>query len=434
MIKKACLIFVLIVAAGSVHAQFSISAQLRPRAEMDRGVTKPLNDTMSTFYYVTQRTRISLDYNQPRYQMRFTLQDMRVWGDANVYTPTGSFANTNSLNVYEAWFKIRFGQYSQLTIGRQELKYDDQRLIAWRNWNQYGLSYDAAVFDYVKNDLEINAGISYNNTINQQAGKPSFESNLFDATNMIKSLGFVRLHHKISEAVSASAMITAAGYQKNADPRIIYLMPTAGIWLGINSGIVDATFNAYYQTGHAQSGKEVSAFMLTANPGVRAGKFRLGAGIDYISGDDASDKDYGLKEKTFNQMYGAVFAFYGWMNQYSYMKSSTANGGLIDIYPNIETNFNKQHTARLYFHFFNLANDVMIDGLLIDDKNLGQELDLMYIYKYNADLMLQAGFSYYFITDTFERVKKYDIGHTQSPLWGWVMLTFKPTIFTTQNQ
>jgi hypothetical protein len=432
--KKISVIVVLLLAVYHVQAQFSISAQFRPRAEMDRSVGQPLNDSMSTFYYVTQRTRISLDFNEPKYQMRFTLQDMRVWGDANVYTPTGSFAKTNSLNIYEAWFKLRFGQHSQLTIGRQELKYDDQRLIAWRNWNQYGLTYDAAVFDYVKSDLEINAGISYNNNINQPAGKPSLESSLFDATNMIKSFGFARINHKISEAVSASAIITAAGYKKNGDPRIIYLMPTGGVWLGIKQGVVDATINAYYQTGRAQSGKEVSAFMLSANPRVRAGKFRIGAGIDYISGDDASDKDYGLKEKTFNQMYGAVFAYYGWMNQYSYMKSSTANGGLIDIYPNIEADFNKQHTARLYFHFFNLANDVMIDGLLIDDKNLGQELDLMYIYKYNSDLMLQAGFSLYFITDTFERVKKYDIGHTQTPLWGWVMITFKPTLFTTKNQ
>jgi hypothetical protein len=431
--KKISFIVVLLFAASYAQAQFSISAQLRPRAEMDRGITQPIPDTMSASYYVSQRTRLSFDYNQPKYQMRFTLQDMRVWGDGNVYTATGLFAETGSLNVYEAWFRIRFGQYSNLTIGRQELKYDDQRLISWRNWNQYGLSYDAVVFNYLKNDLEINAGVSYNNMMQKQNGKPDFNNELFDATNLMKTLSFVRVHHKLSDAVSASAIVTAAGYQKVGDSRIIYLMPTGGFWMGINSGSFDATLNAYYQTGHAQSGKEVSAFMLTVNPGVRVGKLRLGAGIDYVSGDDASDKDYDKKEKNFNPMYGGVFTYFGWMNQFSYVKSSTANGGLIDIYPNIEMNFNKQHTARAYFHFFNLANDVMIGSLLITDQNLGQELDLMYIYKYNPDLTLQAGFSYYFITDTFERVKKYDVGHTQSPLWGWVMLTFKPTLFTTKN-
>ncbi|MFA5475771.1 MAG: alginate export family protein [Bacteroidales bacterium] len=431
--KKILIVVVLLLSAYYAQAQFNVSAQLRTRAEMDRGIVKPVHDTMSTFYYVTQRTRLSFDYNQPKYQMRFSLQDVRVWGDGNVYSSTGLFAATNSFNVHEAWFKIRFGQYSNLTIGRQELKYDDQRLISWRNWNQYGLSYDAAVFNYLKNDFEINAGASYNNQMLQQSGKPVFENDLYDANNLMKTLSFLRIKGKLSEAVSASAIVTAAGYQKSTDARILYLMPTAGFWMGIKSGRFDATINAYYQTGHAQSGKEVSAFMLTANPGVSIGKFRLGAGIDYVSGHDASNDDYLTKEKTFNQMYGAVFSYYGWMNQYSYMKSSTANGGLIDVYPNIEMNFNKQHTARVYFHFFNLANDVMIENLLIDDRNLGQELDLMYIYKYNSDLMLQAGFSYYFVTDTFERVKKYDLGHTQSPLWGWVMLTFKPTLFTTKN-
>jgi hypothetical protein len=432
--KKSYLIILFILAASYAHAQFSISAQLRPRAELDRGVAQPVNDTMSASYFVSQRTRISLDFNQPKYQMRFTLQDVHVWGDGNVYTPTGMLASTNSLNVYEAWFKIKFGDYSNLTVGRQELKYDDQRLIAWRNWNQYGLSYDAAVFNWLKNDVEINAGVSYNNAMNHQNGKPDFQSTLFDATNLMKTLSFVRIHRKINEAVSASVLVTAAGYQKDGDNRIIYLMPTGGLWLGINSGSFDATINAYYQTGRAQSGKEVSAFLLTANPGIRAGKLRLGAGIDYVSGDDASDINYNKKEKTFNQMYGAVFTYFGSMNLYSYMKSSTANGGLIDIYPNIEMNINKKHSARAFFHLFNLANDVMISNQLITDKNLGQEIDLMYIYKYNQDLMLQAGFSYYFMTDTFERVKKYDVGHTQEPLWGWVMLTFKPTLFTTKSQ
>ncbi len=431
--KKVLIIVALILAASYAQAQFSISAQLRTRAEMDRGIVKPIHDTMSTFYYVTQRTRLSFEYNQPKYQMRFTLQDVRVWGDGNVYSQTGLFAATNSLNVHEAWFKIRFGQYSDITIGRQELKYDDQRLIALRNWNQYGISYDAAVFNYLKNDFEINAGVSYNNEMNQKSGKPVFENDLYDANNLMKTLSFLRIHRKLSEAVSASVIITAAGYQKSADSRILYLMPTGGRWLGINSGIFVATINAYYQTGRAQSGKEVSAFMLTANPGVHIGKFRLGAGIDYVSGDDASDKNYDKKEKTFNQMYGTVFSYFGWMNLYSYMKSSTANGGMIDIYPNIEMNFNTKHTARAYFHFFNLANNVMIENQFIDNKNLGQELDLMYIYKYNSDLMLQAGFSYYFTTETFERVKKYDVGHTQAPLWSYVMLTFKPTLFTTKS-
>lgn len=430
---KKTFLFLLItfLSVQYVDAQFSISAQLRPRAEMNNGAGSPISDTASTFYYITQRSRIKFDYNTDKFQMRFSVQDVRVWGNGDLYSGTGIWSSYNSVDIHEAWFKIKFGSIADLTVGRQELKYDDQRLISWRNWNQYGLTYDAAVFNYYENGWDVNVGMSYNNMISN--GRPAQDNGLFDNTNLMKTFNFLRVKRKFSDAFSASFLATGAGYQKTNDPGTIYMMGTLGFWAGINAGGFDATANAYYQLGKAQSGQDVSAFMFTVDPGYKAGNARFGVGFDYISGDDATADDYGEKVKTFNKMYGAVFAYYGWMNYYTYMKSRTKNAGLVDIYPNIEYGFNKKHKVRGYLHFFSLANQALLGGELLEDQGLGQEVDLMYIYKHSKELTVQAGFSYYFATDALEQLKGFAPGTTAAPYWGWVMLTFKPTLFTTAN-
>jgi len=422
----------LAIIANPAKAQFKISAELRPRFEMDNGTIKPKHDSLSTFYYATSRTRLRFDFEKEKYQMRLTIQDVRVWGDGDIYTSTGIWGSTSGLDIYEAWFKLKLGEKSKLTIGRQELKYDDQRLISWRNWSQYGLAYDAVVYNYNNNGWSLNAGVSYNNMINIQTGKPFDDDELFNHNNLIKTLNFINLRKKFSDHVSVSASVVGAGYTNEAQPGTIYMTATYGFWAGFKFGGFDATANAYYQNGHAQSGKEVSAYMLTLNPGYKVGKFRLGAGLDYISGDDANSSDYGEKEKTFNKMYGAVFKYYGWMNYYTYMKASTKNGGLMDIYPNVKFAINKKNIIDAYYHLFSLANSVKLGTDIIDDKNMGSELDLRYTCKIMPELNLQAGFSYYFVTETLEKIKGVGVGNSSSPYWAWVMLTFKPTLFTSK--
>jgi hypothetical protein len=181
--------------------------------------------------------------------------------------------------------------------------------------------------------------------------------------------------------------------------------------------------------GHAQSGKEVSAYMFTIDPSYQAGNWKFGLGADYFSGDDATADNFNEKEKTFNKFYSPGFLYNGWMNHYVFIKSSTANGGLVDIYPNLEVALKPKHKVRGYFHLFSLANPVKINDAVFTNKDLGQELDLMYIYNHSKELTVQAGFSYYFATETIAAIKKVDYDIVGAPYWAWVMITFKPTLF-----
>lgn len=411
-------------------SQFKVSAEFRPRFEMDNGTVKPRPDSVDARYFVTQRTRLKFDFMKEKYQLRLSIQDVRYWGSGDIYSSTGVFGFKNGLDIQEAWFRLKLCEFSDITIGRQVLMLDDQRLIAGRNWNQYGIAYDALRYTFAKNKWKLSAVVSYNTNTNLNNGKFVVDEGFFGTGNIMKSLNFFHLHRVFNQHFQASLLAVGAAYQATSNKEVLYMTGTYGFWLGYKQGIFDMTANLYYQNGRAQSGKEVSAYMATIDPGVKAGIFRIGIGADYISGDNAENADYGEKERTFNRMYGAVFKFYGYMNYYSWMKPSTANGGLVDLYPNIKAFINKKHSITAMFHKFYLANPVFVyEQEISDDQDLGAELDLMYSYKPMKELHVQAGFSYYFTTTTLEQVKKVAGSDISTPYWGWVMITFTPQLF-----
>jgi hypothetical protein len=397
---------------------------------MDNGALRPRPDSVDALYFVSQRTRLKFDFAKEKYQLRLSIQDIRFWGSGDVYSSTGVFGYTSGLDIQEAWFRLNLCEYSSLTIGRQVLKLDDQRLIAGRNWNQYGISYDALNYTLAKNKWTFNAVISYNTNTSLNDGRLPKDEEFFSTGNLMKSFNYLHLNRKFNDHFQASAVILGAAYQATNNTSLLYMTGTYGLWTKYAKGIFDLSAELYYQNGKAQSSKDVSSYMASIHPGVKAGVFRIGVGADYFSGDNAENDDYGEKEKTFNQMYGAVFKFYGYMNYYSFMKASTANGGLVDLYPNIIVKFNKKHDLLVMFHKFYLANPVLLNEMVVDDQDLGSELDLMYTYKPMPELKVQAGFSYYFTTTSLEKVKRVDGTDLNAPYWGWVMLTFTPKLFS----
>lgn len=99
------------------------------------------------------------------------MQDVRVWGqDAS----TISNADGSKLGVHEAWaeiilankkdtsFKSSAVEYFSVKIGRQELLYDDSRLLGNLDWLQQGRRHDAAVFKMLNKGWQVDAGFAFN--------------------------------------------------------------------------------------------------------------------------------------------------------------------------------------------------------------------------------------------------------------------------------
>jgi len=412
-------------------AQFEISAEIRPRFEMNNGYIGVPTDQTEPTYFVSQRSRINLKLDKEKYRMYFSLQDVRVWGDDNIASGTGVFMNTGSTGIHQAWAEIDVFSNSRIRIGRQEFKYDDQRLLGWRNWNQYALTYDAFLYSYNRDGWRFDVALSYNND-----GTGPFGQNNFDVdpiAKRLRTLNFIYLKNQITDEFSLAMMNLVSGYQKDKNSSTTYLMATQGFYGEYKKDAFSARFNAYYQYGKSQTGMDVSAHMLTAEADYKARKLSIGAGIDYLSGQDASntDADYQGKFHAFDVLYGVRYARYGYMNQYL-TTASTKNGGLVDIYPKLAYHFNPKSTFNLHYHFFSLATPVNVNNEILEGS-LGGELDMTFFYKYSKEIVLGFGLSVYNTNDTFAKVKNVSPTEIETPVWGWVMLTFKPSLFVSNK-
>jgi hypothetical protein len=433
MIKKYLFAIALLVQAIYIplntFGQFKISAEIRPRGEMDNGAVKPISDTSDTRYYISQRTRLSFDFQKSIFQLRITGQDIRVWGSGDIYTGTGVFGSTAGLDFHEAWLKINILKHTSLKIGRQELYYDNERLISKRNWNQFGIAYDALLISHNQKRWDLDLALSYNTFMNNNTGKPDFSDELYFNTNLMKTFNFLRVGKSFSDHINASLYIIASGFTNKDNPGIIYITGTYGLFTRVTHDHFELSVDAYYQNGKAQTGKQVSAFAAGLHPRLLFGPLKIGVGADYLSGDDANNSNYQEKERTFNKFYGGGFGFHGWMNYYVYIKGSTKNGGLVDLFPNITLVIAQRHKIDVKTHFFSLAHSVKIDDQIIKDKNLGAELDTRYTFSLNKEFHLNVGLSYYFSTDTFKHLFAGNEVAIKQPYWIWTMLSYAPEIF-----
>ncbi len=159
---RLIIIIILFVLVSDINAQ-SITAEIRPRAEYRNGYKKLRTDSTSPAYLISQRSRISFQFQKNKFEMAISLQDVRVWGDEENISATGVFGNNASIDLNEAWIKIKFLNNSSIKIGRQYFNYDDSRLISNRNWNQHSLSYDAILYQFTKSNFSLDLGFSYNN-------------------------------------------------------------------------------------------------------------------------------------------------------------------------------------------------------------------------------------------------------------------------------
>ncbi len=428
--------YFLIFAAGLLftsqgHAQFTLSGEFRTRAEANNGYKYIPVDGNETQYYISQRSRLLLNYKSDKYDAHLSLQDVRAWGGEDIYSGAGVWGNNHGFDVYEAWVNLKISDASGLKIGRQELKYDDQRLLSWRNWNQYGLTYDALVFKTQKNGWRFDLGLSYNSGNQKVLGDVANRNNdYFADQNRIKTLNFLYLKKKFNDAFYLAFTGIYAGYQESDTVLDVNGTITYGLHGNYKKSGLDFKANAFLQGGKNQIGQDISAYFLTADLGYKVGAARLGFGTDIISGHDASstDTDYLNTDHVFNLMYGARFKYYGWMNHFVIMSKHTKNGGLVDIYPNVTYKFNKSTTVKAFYHLFSTEQEVADGNGGYYDKSLGSSLDLMFIKGFSKEVKLRAGLSYSMPSETLEAFKG-ATGTEETPVWGWVMLTVKPTFF-----
>ena len=475
------------------QAQLTISAQIRARGEYRAGygslVPKDLiagNNDTSAAGFISQRTRLNFLYKFEKIAMGLAIQDVRVWGqDAS----TISSADGSKLGVHEAWAEAILSDSLGLSVkfGRQELLYDDSRLLGNLDWLQQARRHDAAVFKLNKMGWQVDLGLAFNqttdavntyNTFYTAGNTPAYIT--VKGTAVTIPSGFVPTASLGGAPVLASNVSTNGANQMYKTMQYLYASKTVGKTkisalffkddfekfrtdslssgtekvygrrydvAGSNSRVTfgamavgtakkfSYSVGAYFQTGTDRDGKDLTAYNIFGYVGYTAGKMTVGLGYELLSGNDPNT--VATENHRFDPLYGTPHKFWGYMD-YWYAGAGSPVAGLSNPYLKLKYAATPKFSIALDVHNFSIANDFankVSDGTgsTLLDKNMGYETDLVFNYAMSKSAIFELGYCTMFGNNSLEVVKMNTIGKAeQTATWAYLMVTIKPELFKTE--
>ncbi len=401
--------------------QVSMDLDFRPRAELRNGYQQLPNDTTRASFFINQRVRLGLNYQvEKHFGFRFSIQDLRVWGQQDPRSTTPS-----TLQVFEAWVEPYLYKNFSIRIGRQKLSFDNQRLFAENDWRISGCTHDAINFRYYDTNISSELALAFN-----QSSEQIFGTNYSpDGFTNYKFLAVDYFRYRPADKFILSAINASDGYQqKNNTGKINYRFTNGGRIEFENKSFY-MTFSGYYQWGKDPSGKSLSAWYM--QPEIR---YAIPAGITFRAGTEVfSGNSTGstiTTDHSFVPLYGTNHRFNGSLDLITKFPTDIGNAGLVNPYLSIMQNFGKNIELRGDFHSFHSYGTYVKDGTSYK-KFLGIENDWTITYKPDNTTKLEGGISYARMSESFEVIKNAGHGsHNKTPLWFYFQVSFKPRLFS----
>jgi hypothetical protein len=400
--------------------EFKLSAEIRPRLEYYHGYKQLAVPEQKHGLSISQRTRLNLDFKNPYYIIRLSLQDIRIWGDQEQLVANEDF----SASIHEAWGEAIINPRFSIKLGRQEISYDDQRIFGLVDWTQQGRSHDAAILKYKNQKISVELAIAYN----QDGIKLNGTDNVARATNY-KAFQNLWMNYKYSENMDISLLFLNNGMQI-ATGGDAYSQ-TLGTRINYQDNPLSASLSAYYQGGETTNTTKINAnyFWLDAAYQLNDA-FNAGIGFEHLSGN--SQIGLNSRNNAFNPMYGTAHKFNGHMD-YFFSGNHSGSVGLNDLFVQLDLVLPK-FSVGLHSHYFASAADIE------DPENfgnampafLGLEFDLFCDFKLNPATSVKAGYSQMFASESMEVLKSGSKDETNN--WAFLMVSFKPVLFEMKKE
>lgn len=403
-----------------------IDGEIRPRVEYRDGYSKPILNANDPGVFTSQRTRLGLTFTSGILTTQITLQDARIFGQ---YENTSTLASTG---IYEAWAEMLLMPGGSLKLGRQTIKYDDNRLFSAPAWSITGTTHDLALFKYNINDFQFHLGLAYNN--NTEISTETF----YTPGDKYRSMGYLWASTPTYKGFTLTGLFVAEGVQDTAGVGTAYKKTdlNQGLTFGGNLKYADndvpfsALATAYFQGGKSSSGKtmEGKLFAIKANYAFTS-DISASLGTDYLSGDKNGTTD-GV-QSNFKKLYGANHTFNGYMDYWN----TPLNQGLLDYYASATAKINKDFNIEGGHHIFNSEYAGKNKKSIAFGIDLGSEFDLLLTYKLNSWTTIQGGYCAYFKTDNTliakDIVTTATIPAVRTPQFAYIMFTIKPSFLNT---
>lgn len=414
------------------HAQFNMSAEIRPRTEFRNGFKRLPSETSNPALFTEQRSRITMDFLKENIKMKVSFQDVRIWGSEPQINKSDALSS-----FHEAWGEVLFSKKFSARLGRQEFVYDDSRILGNLDWAAQGRSHDAVLFVFQDSTWSLHGAIAYNQDNNTPEGAKLFGAVYNPVINNYKQMQFLWFQKQVSSSFEFTVLALNQGLQDPAvlnDPELntVNFSQTLGTNFSVK---LNRSFKFagtyYYQMGKDKAGKELSAYLASAKltySGIK--NLAITAGGDIVSGTDASEEN---KSNTFDPLYGTHHIFYGLMDYFYVGNPHNQNGrsvGLIDTFLKLQFKTSAVSGLGVHLHQFNAYVPVLdpTDANVHMKSSLGTEIDLVYNRKIANNITLVGGYSQMFATETMEVIK----GGSRKELanWAWVMININPVLFT----
>lgn len=434
---------------SELKAQFTISGQLRTRTEVRDGQGVPsVQDTVPALF-TSQRTRVNFGYSGYRFKVYSSIQDARVWGqDASSTNRTTTDPN-DGLMLHEAWGEFslvdtgRVIKNFSVKIGRQELVYDDSRLLGNLDWLQQARRHDAALVKFDHAGWTAHVGAAFNQNAERKSntiynGVPTgYTAGTNGVGAMYKSMQFLYVSKKLFFG-NASILAVKDDFSKfhygPADINKVTPIYEQAVWSRYTVGAyavgtafrkISFTASAYYQGGHFREGTKLNEYLLSLSTMYAAGrKFSVGPGVDITSGNNGSDP--AQRYQRFDPLYGTPHKFWGYMD-YFYVADGFGPNGLVDYYVKSRFKPKEKITLTLDAHHFALPQAVTDESGDTLGKGIGTELDFVFNYAMTKNITIEGGYSSMFSTTTMlaTKVKNVKSNETFSN-WAYLMISIKP--------
>lgn len=438
------------------NAQLTATGQFRPRAEFRDGYSTLQAKDAETAVFTSQRTRLNVGFTGYRFRFFVALQDVRVWGqDASTINKTTT-AENNGVQLHEAWGEIMLNdtvsniQNLSLKIGRQEIAYDDQKVMGGLDWLQQARYHDAIVLKYFNKGWTADFGAAFNQNKEQLVGTiyngvPAATSGYTAGTNGLgtnyKSLEYLYLAKKFYFG-DISFLFLSDNFNKytnvsSGTPAVITKVNEQGIWTRNTTGFyynVNATRklkfegSLYHQFGHDKNGRSLNSNLASITTTLQVGrKLFVGPGVDYLSGTDGTKAVTATSENNqFDPLYGTPHKFWGTMD-YFYAPSGFGAQGLLNYFLKAKYNLKDNLTLFADLHGFESANSLSNGAGGKQTSYLGTELDLKINYSLTKLVNIEGGYSIMKATNSMASAQVKNVTNANlTPQWAYVMVNIKP--------
>lgn len=432
---------------NDAKAQLTVTGQLRERTEVRAGQGTLQKEGEKAALFTSQRFRLNAGFSGYRYKVFASLQDVRVWGqDASTINRTTTEAN-NGILLNEAWGEIYLNdtiskiQNLSLKMGRQEISYDDQKVLGGLDWLQQGRRHDAIILKFANKGWIADVGVAFNQNKELNTGtvfngtNPAYPAGTNAIGTLYKSFQYAYVGKKFFFG-DLSFLFFKDDFNKYTGPSTAKVYGT-GVWSRNTTGVyfnstikrkLNLTGSFYHQGGHDKDGRSLSANLASITSTLQVGrKLFIGPGIDYLSGDDGTKAVTATSDNNrFDPLYGTPHKFWGGMD-YFYAASGFGKQGLLNYFLKAKYNLRDNLILVAELHGFEAANKLSngTGGTL--SSYLGTELDLVMKYNFTKMINIEAGYSFMKATNSLASAAVKNVTNADlSPQFAYVMLKISP--------